>query len=209
MGDPTRCGVCAGTVARGSAVSRGEALSPHTATESMATGLLSAQLSITLPLPCSLPLFPFSCLSHSHCFSLFFPPSRHRLSLCLILCHSHSAACCLPPLFFVFFLSLSAPPPPPLSQKRSFPLRLPAFSSLSAVVRPPSPHHPTRNALTFTVCRFPRSLICFTSASFSKSYRGLFFGVLGSCLILARFRSTKQMRCVERDTASPKRKHNK
>lgn len=171
MGDPTRCGVCAGTVARGSAVSRGEALSPHTATESMATGLLSAQLSITLPLPCSLPLFPFSCLSHSHCFSFFSPLATvsHFASSSVTPTLLPSA----PPLFFVFFLSLSAPTSPPLSQKCSFPLRLPAFSSLSSAVQPNPSLHPL-HTLTFTVCLFPHSLICFTSASSSKSYCGLF-----------------------------------
>lgn len=84
VGDPTRCGVCAGTVARGSSVSCGEALSPQTATESMARGVLSAPLSIILPpclsLSCSLPLFlsltlsftlfPFATVSHFASFSV-------------------------------------------------------------------------------------------------------------------------------------------
>lgn len=101
VGDPTRCGVCAGTVARGSSVSRGEALSPQTATESMARGVLSAPLSIILP-PClslslSLPLF----LSLTLSFTLF--PFLHCLSLCLIFCR---------PLFFslllLFFSQISS-----------------------------------------------------------------------------------------------------
>lgn len=104
VGDPTRCGVCAGTVARGSSVSRGEALSPQTATESMARGVLSAPLSIILP-PClslstrSLALFLFLSLFYLRCF-LFFPCC---LSLCWILCQS---------LFFSLFLYFSAFFPP-------------------------------------------------------------------------------------------------
>lgn len=97
VGDPTRCGVCAGTVARGSSVSRGEALSPQTATESMARGVLSAPLSIILP-PCL--SFSFSTtfpLSHSLFHTVSF---LHCLSLYPILCIS---------LFYsllLFFLSL-------------------------------------------------------------------------------------------------------
>lgn len=78
VGDPTRCEVCAGTVARSSSVSRGEALSPQTATESMARGVLSAPLSIILP-PCLFlsfsPTFSFSLLlplSHRFLFALYF-----------------------------------------------------------------------------------------------------------------------------------------
>lgn len=98
VGDPTRCGVCAGTVARGSSVSRGEALSPQTATESMARGVLSAPLSIILP-PClSLSArsltFPFSL---TLLFTLF--PFFCCLSLCWILCQS---------MFFSLFLYCSA-----------------------------------------------------------------------------------------------------
>jgi len=85
VGDPTRCGVCAGTVARGSSVSRGEALSPQTATESMARGVLSAPLSIILP-PClslllflsltlSFTLFPFYTVSHFALLSVASPSS--------------------------------------------------------------------------------------------------------------------------------------
>jgi len=93
VGDPTRCGVCAGTVARGSSVSRGEALSPQTATESMARGVLSAPLSIILP-PClSLSLFlshfSFLSLSLSHCF-LFALSLTSPLSACSTLCFCFS-----------------------------------------------------------------------------------------------------------------------
>ena len=103
VGDPTRCGVCAGTVARGSSVSRGEALSPQTATESMARGVLSAPLSIILP-PClslsllSLPLFPSLTLS----FTLF------------SFCHQSLTFCstlrfCFCSHFFFFFSPLRYP----------------------------------------------------------------------------------------------------
>ena len=143
VGDPTRCGVCAGTVARGSSVSRGEALSPQTATESMARGVLSAPLSIILP-PClslsllSLPLFPSLTLS----FTLF------------SFCHQSLTFCstlrfCFCSHFFFFFFS---------PQISSFPLRLLALSFLSRVLYmpsasttlPPPPPPPPPPSLTYT-----------------------------------------------------------
>ena len=101
VGDPTRCGVCAGTVARGSSVSRGEALSPQTATESMARGVLSAPLSITLSpclslSTCSLALFLFLSLFYLRCF--------------LFSAVSHFAGFCQS-LFFSGFLYFAAFPP--------------------------------------------------------------------------------------------------
>lgn len=105
VGDPTRCGVCAGTVARGSSVSRGEALSPQTATESMARGVLSAPLSIILP-PClslstrSLALFLFLSLFYLRCF-LFFPAVSHFAgSLSIPVFLPVFVFLCLPPLLF-------------------------------------------------------------------------------------------------------------
>lgn len=108
VGDPTRCGVCAGTVARGSSVSRGEALSPQTATESMARGVLSAPLSIILP----------PCLSLSHFSHFFFlsPSHSHYFLLPLSLTSSHSLSISVL-LFAVMFVSLFF----------FFPLRYPLF----------------------------------------------------------------------------------
>lgn len=102
VGDPTRCGVCAGTVARGSSVSRGEALSPQTATESMARGVLSAPLSIILP-----PCLSLSTRSLTFSFSLtllftlfpFFPAVSHFAGFSVNPCFLYFSA------FFPFFLS--------------------------------------------------------------------------------------------------------
>lgn len=188
-------------------LTRGGPVSPHchrehghrasvsTVINHAASPLFSPTFSFLLPLPFTLFFLFFSPLS---------PPSLtlpHPLSLPL--------SRLLPPslCFFGVFPLTFRPhlPPAPLSQKRSFPLRLPAFSSSSAAVQPPPPSD--SHALTFTVCLFPRFLICFTSASSSKSYHGLFWS-LGSCLMLAHFRSTKQMRRGEHDTSSPKLKPN-
>lgn len=110
VGDPTRCGVCAGTVARGSSVSRGEALSPQTATESMARGVLSAPLSIILP-PClslstrSLAFFPFSLsLFYLRCF--LFSAVSHFAGFSVNPCFSPCFCITLP--FFPPFFSFSS-----------------------------------------------------------------------------------------------------
>lgn len=149
VGDPTRCGVCAGTVARGSSVSRGEALSPQTATESMARGVLSAPLSIILP-PClSLSLFlsHFSFLSLS--FTLFpFATVSHFAFFSVIPCST---------LCFCFSLTF-------------FSRRYPHFHSGTQShtvpqLPPPLPSH--IHTLTFLVwlfLAFFHSLICFTLA---------------------------------------------
>lgn len=103
VGDPTRCGVCAGTVARGSSVSRGEALSPQTATESMARGVLSAPLSIILPLRLSLSTRSLAFfLSHSFIYTVSFFSAV-----------SHFARFSVKPCFPSLFLYSSAPPPFP------------------------------------------------------------------------------------------------
>lgn len=112
VGDPTRCGVCAGTVARGSSVSRGEALSPQTATESMARGVLSAPLSIILPpclsLSCSLPLF----LSLTLSFTLFLLATvSHFVSFSVSPCS---------PLCFCFSLTFTFPTSLALSLRYPF-----------------------------------------------------------------------------------------
>lgn len=144
VGDPTRCGVCAGTVARGSSVSRGEALSPQTATESMARGVLSAPLSIILP-PClslstrSLALFLFLSLFYLRCF-LFFPAVSHFAGFSVNPCFSPCFCISLPsPLFFSLFPQMS-----------SFPLALKTLSRLQSPSLSPSVLH----TFTFLTCCF-------------------------------------------------------
>ena len=182
VGDPTRCGVCAGTVARGSSVSRGEALSPQTATESMARGALSAPLSIILP-PClSLSLFlshfSFLSLSLSHCFlfapSLTFPHSLsllpHSLSLSVLLSFAFVfltfSFCSI--RFVLFYLHYSF-----------------AFSRLQL---PHSLTYTHFNLPSVTFSLFPHSLICSPRPFFSL---GALFK--SKHVFYSSFRLTKQM----------------
>lgn len=158
VGDPTRCGVCAGTVARGSSVSRGEALSPQTATESMARGVLSAPLSIILPPRLSLSTRSLALfLSHSFIYTVsFFSAVSHFARFSVKLCF---------PSLFLYSSAF-----PPLS------LRCPLFHSdhrlssvFSHLLRPPQfrTRSPSQRAV-FPVLpsfiRFTSTFLLFTQA---------------------------------------------
>lgn len=182
VGDPTRCGVCAGTVARGSSVSRGEALSPQTATESMARGVLSAPLSIILPPRLSLSTRSLALfLSHSFIYTVSF----FLLSLILLDSLSNSV---FPPCFCIPL------PPPPFPQMSSFPLGPPTLLRLQSPSSPPSVLH----TFTFPTC-------CFSSPPllhwFHLYLPPLCAGFKYEGVFKSSFRLTKQTRWKNNATA--------
>lgn len=166
-------------MARGSSVSRGEALSPQTATESMARGVLSAPLSIILPPRLSLSTRSLALfLSHSFIYTVSF----FLLSLTLLDSLSNPV---FPPCFCI---------PLPFPQMSSFPLGPPTLLRLQSPSSPPSVLH----TFTFPTC-------CFSSPPLLHSFHlylpPLCAGFKYEGVFKSSFRLTKQTRWKNNATA--------